>query len=386
MQSLLPQWRAHGNREPASPVRTSSPPAPSPRRGWRPLLAAAFTAAVLALTATAAFAQGIWQTLPSTPTAQRSLAGATAPCPRALHRTCVYAIGGDNIAGDLNTVQAYSPATNIWATLPSMPTARTVLAGTTAPCPHAGHSVCVYAIGGYNGTGYLNTVEAYSPATNTWATLPSLPTASSDLAAATAPCPRGNATLKGTCVYAIGGGGYPGPPRIVQAYSPATNTWATLPSLPTARTDLAAATAPCPGAGHRTCVYAIGGDNGSGVALNAVEAYSPATNTWATLPSLPTARYDLAGATAPCPGAGHRVCVYAIGGSTNSITGLNTVEAYSPATNTWATLPSLPTARYDLAGATAPCPAARDHTCVYAIDGYSGSSVLSTVEAFDVGR
>jgi hypothetical protein len=385
MKSLLLQWRAHGNREPLSPGRTDSPPARSRHRGWRPLLAAAFTAALLALTATAAFAQGVWQTLPSTPTAQRSLAGATAPCPRALHRTCVYAIGGDNVTSYLNTVQAYSPATNTWATLPSLPTARTVLAGATGPCPGALHRACVYAIGGNNG-GYLNTVQAYSPATNTWATLPSMPTARSDLAAATAPCPRGNARLKGTCVYAIGGGGYPGPPNIVQAYSPATNTWATLPSLPTARTDLAAATAPCPGTRHRTCVYAIGGDNGSGVALNAVEAYSPATNTWATLPSLPTARYDLAGATAPCPGDRHRVCVYAVGGSTNSITGLNTVEAYSPATNTWATLPSMPTARWDLAGATAPCTAARHRTCVYAIDGFNGANVLNTVEAFEVGR
>jgi hypothetical protein len=382
MKSLPPQWRAHGNREPVSPGRTSSPPAL--RRGWRPLVAAAFTAGLLALTATAAFAQGVWQTLPSTPTAHSSPAGVTAPCPHARHRTCVYVVAGDNLAGELSTVEAYSPATNTWATLPSLPTARGGLAGAAAPCPGALHRTCVYAIGGFSTAGTVNTVEAYSPATNTWATLPSLPTARSELAGTTAPCPRGHAGLAGTCVYAIGGGGSPGAGSAVTAYSPATNTWATLPSMPTARGALAAATAPCPGARHRTCVYAFGGLNGS--ALNTVQAYSPATNTWATLPSLPTARWGLAGATAPCPATRHRTCVYAMGGSINNITGMNTVEAYSPATNTWATLPSLPTARYDLVGATAPCPVGSHRTCVYALNGFNGTNPVNTVEAFDVGR
>jgi hypothetical protein len=59
MQGLLSQRRAHGNREPASGARTSSnPPARRPRRAWRPLLAAAGTTALLALTAAPAYAQG----------------------------------------------------------------------------------------------------------------------------------------------------------------------------------------------------------------------------------------------------------------------------------------------------------------------------------------
>jgi hypothetical protein len=354
----------------------------------RPLVAAAFTAGLLALTATAAFAQGVWLTLPSAPTARVKLAAATAPCPAAPHRTCVYAIGGSiGALSYVNTVEAYGPAVNTWATLPPMPTARSSLAGAAAPCPRVRHRTCVYAIGGYDLASIaLNTVEAYSPATNTWATLPPMPTARRDLAAATAPCPRHD----GLCVYAIGGSTNGGTRAVntVEAYSPATNTWATLPSLPTARLDLAAATAPCPRARNRTCVYAVGGSTNGGIsAVNTVEAYSPATNTWATLPSLPTARSSLAGAAAPCPGVRHRTCVYAIGGTTNSITSaVNTVEAYSPATNTWATLPSLPTARSYLAGSAAPCPATRNHACVYAIDGYNGNRAVSTVEAFAVGR
>jgi hypothetical protein len=132
-------------------------------------------------------------------------------------------------------------------------------------------------------------------------------------------------------------------------------------------------------------VYSIGGIV-NGTFLNTVEAYSPATNTWAALPSMPTGRNGLAGATAPCPGARYRACVYAIGGQNN--TGpLSTVEAYSPATNTWATLPSMPTARLDLAAATAPCAAAWYRTCVYALGGGTATGgALSTVEAFGVGR
>jgi hypothetical protein len=404
VHSLFSQRRAHGDREPVSGARTTgSLPAPPPRRGWRPLLAGALATAFLALAAAPADAQGAWLTVPSMPTARSALAGATAPCPTGaggLTGTCVYAIGGNN-GTYLSTAEAYSPATKTWATLPSMPTARRYLAGATAPCPTGAGGLtgtCVYAIGGRNSSGFLGTAEAYSPATKTWATLPPMPTARSALAGATAPCPTGAGGLTGTCVYAIGG--YNGAfLSTVEAYSPATNTWATLPSVATARSDLAGATAPCPtgASGLRgTCVYAIGGFNGI-FALNTVEAYSPATNVRSTLPSLPTARADLAGATARCPtGAGglKGTCVYAIGGNNGGKR--STVEAYSPAAKVWATRPSMPAARDSLAGATAPCPGALHHTCVYAIGGSSGGAFgllntaetgfLNTVETFGVER
>jgi hypothetical protein len=163
-------------------------------------------------------------------------------------------------------------------------------------------ATCVYAIGGFNGIFALNTVEAYIPAANVWATLPSLPTARADLAGATVPCPDAS----------IGG---------MYATAPyAGEQWGSLRS---------------PGYWQETCVYAIGGNNGS--EQSTVEAYIPAANGWATLPSLPTARDSLAGATAPCPGALHHTCVYAIGGSSGGAFGflnggafgfLNTVEAF----------------------------------------------------------
>ncbi|MFE4425012.1 Kelch repeat-containing protein [Streptomyces sp. NPDC056817] len=370
--------------EPVAGPRTP----PRARARWR-RLAVAVLAPLLALTPITAEAQGVWLTLPSMPTARGELAGAAAPCPKGQKGKCVYAIGGLNDSGTvLNTVEAYSQAVNAWATLPSMPTARSELAGAAAPCPKGQRNSCVYAVGGADqAANPLNTAEAYSPAVNAWATLPSMPTTRSDLAGAAAPCPKGLG-LRGTCVYAIGGFDAAVGVNTVEAYSPAVNAWATLPSMPTARADLAAA-APCPKRQKETCVYAIGGVTAGlfGTVLDTVEVYDPATNTWATLPSMPTARFFLAAASAPCPEGQKGTCVYAIGGRDKSDNKVGTVEAYSPASNTWATLSSLPTARADLAAASAPCPKGRRNTCAYAIGGRNPSNnTVGTTEAFAIER
>src|SRR5262249_26485077 len=69
-------------------------------------------------------------------------------------------------------------------------------------------------------------------------------------------------------------------------------------------------------------IYAIGGATTTGFALNTVEAYTPATNTWTTLDNLPTPRKGLAAATGP----DGRIC--AIGGSTTAGP-VGTVEAFT---------------------------------------------------------
>src|ERR1700736_235817 len=211
-------------------------------------------------------------------------------------------------------------ATGGWATLASMTAARGGLVAVTGSDGH------IYAIGGFTRTnqGEANIVEAYTPGSNTWATTAPLPTGRGCLARAAGHDGR---------IYAIGGDG----PCIdfskVEAYTPGTNSWATVASMPTSRTGLAAAT------GSDGRIYALGGQTCHGGAVSTVEAYTPATNSWATVASMPTPRSDLAAATGP---DGR---IYAIGGSADPnlcASGLNTVEVYTPTTNTWATAASMP--------------------------------------------
>ena len=112
----------------------------------------------------------------------------------------VYTMGGKgpeneqdpNDERDLGVVEAYDPSSNTWAcssgdassgcathSLAPLPTARQRLAAAL------GGDGRIYVLGGYNPTGgYLATVEAYTPASNTWSTVASLPTRRGFLAAA----------------------------------------------------------------------------------------------------------------------------------------------------------------------------------------------------------
>jgi N-acetylneuraminic acid mutarotase len=71
-------------------------------------------------------------------------------------------VGGlDNGDSILNTVERYSPASNSWEAVASMSTKRDDLGVAVLD----GH---LYAVGGFDGSSRLNTVERYSPASNSW--------------------------------------------------------------------------------------------------------------------------------------------------------------------------------------------------------------------------
>ena len=207
-------------------------------------------------------------------------------------------------------------------------------------------------MGGSSQLGTSSKMTAYTPSTNSWVQVRSLPTARYGLAAANGPDGR---------IYALGG--YTSGNQItaeVDAYTPATNRWRKVAPMPTPRAFLAAAT----GADGR--IYAIGGNgaNGEDLFLDTVEAYTPSTNTWVEVSVMPTARQALAAATGP---DGR---IYAIGGS-NSPTGLRALgitEAYTPTTNTWSELAVMPTPRYGLGAATG------TDGRIYAIGGYNPQS------------
>ncbi|MFD7260119.1 Kelch repeat-containing protein [Streptomyces sp. NPDC059874] len=261
-----------------------------------------------------------WSTLASLITPRHFLASAAAPCPAGQTGTCVYAVGGAIGSTPTTTVESYNPATNAWSTVTSMNVARLGHGAAAAPCPLGQTGTCVYAVGG-NDPG---SVEAYNPATNAWSTVsPIAPRG--ELAAAAAPCPRGQS---GICVYAVGGFAS-GVTGRVESYNPATNAWSPVASLPTPRTLLAATATSCPPGQSGVCVYAVGGAVAGSAAVRTMESYNPATNAWTTLPSMPTARSALAAAAAQCPPGSTGNCVYAIGGS-NGSTPVGALEALDP--------------------------------------------------------
>ena len=101
-----------------------------------------------------------WKSLASMPTARSLLAAVTGADGR------IYAIGGENASGRLDTVEVYDPNTNKWTKAAPMPTARNHLAATLGP------DNLIYAIGGVGGA---NIVEAYNPSTNKWTTVAPMP-------------------------------------------------------------------------------------------------------------------------------------------------------------------------------------------------------------------
>jgi hypothetical protein len=325
---------------------------------------------------TIASASSVFTTLASAPTPREALGAAGAPCPGGtIAGGCIYAEGGENAANTvLNTNQIFNTFNNTWSTGTPMPTARGELGVAAARCLAGTPGTCIYALDGHNGA-VLNTNEAYRPNTSTWSTLTPDNVARKNLGAAAAPCPGG--TIAAGCVYGIGG--YDGTNYLAtnEAFSTFNNTWITLTAMPTAREELAVVSARCPFGSSLTCVYALGGYDGS-TALSKVEVFSPKLNTWTTVASMPTARAALGAASAPCPGGTiPGGCVYAIGGDDESGTILNKVEVYSTFNNTWSTLTPDPKAREALAVAAGRC----GSTCIYAIDGGDDSVVFDTTEA-----
>ncbi|MFJ8106512.1 Kelch repeat-containing protein [Streptomyces sp. NPDC096132] len=318
-----------------------------------------------------------WTTLPSLPTARFQLGSAAAPCPRGQTGTCLYSVGGSDGSSVLNTVQSYNRTSNAWSTLPVLPTARRALAAAAAPCPAGQSGTCVYAIGGVSGSGYSRTVQSYNPATNSWTALASLGTARSYLGAAAAPCPAGQT---GTCVYAIGGFNTSGNLASVEAYNPATKSWSIVASLSAARSGQGAAAAPCPNGQGGTCVYAAGGLDPA--VSDTVESYNPATKAWSLVASLTVARDTPGVAATTCPPGQSGICVYAVGGISGT-TPLGTTESYNPASDVWTSLPSLPTPRFQAGAAALSCPPGATGNCVYIAGGDDGGGAVGTLEALD---
>lgn len=266
---------------------------------------------------------GAWSTVTSLPTPRWGLAAATGADGR------IYAIGGEDPATGgmvVGEVDAYSPATNSWAAAAPMPTPRTELAAVAGPDGR------IYALGGRNnaaeGGGALRAAEAYSPATGAWSELAPLPVPMVSPGAAVGPDGR---------VYAFA-------QRTAAAYTPATGTWAVVATLSPARMRSAAAT----GAGGRIYVFGV-----PGVPIIppwVAAAYAPASNTWGPVADVP------AGYSIEAVVAGRDGLLYAIGSRHDYWSDRLTsqLEVYDPKTNAWRVGPRLASGRIEPAGAGGP--------------------------------
>lgn len=128
--------------------------------------------------------------------------------------------------------------------------------------------------------------------------------------------------------------------KTLQVYNPASNGWTTKASMIGIRVGAFSGVI-------NGQFYVAGGTSGSGsstIGLNTVESYNPATNTWTARAPLPATRSF--GASAVVNGIW-----YVIGGDSNGSGLTGTVFAYDPATDTWTQKAPLPAPRSNAAAA-----------------------------------
>ena len=123
--------------------------------------------------------------------------------------------------------------------------------------------------GGFDGTRYLSSAEAFDPNTRQWHALPPMRTERGEHAAA----------VVGGWLLVTGGVNHRGLCRDVEAYDPDQHTWVPLPSLAVGRSQCAACVLD-----HKMLV--IGGENNSNLPLGLAEQYDPVKREWRRMPSM----------------------------------------------------------------------------------------------------
>lgn len=239
------------------------------------------------------------------------------------------------IAGGANTEQGAYPTTMLvydrdsstWTTIP-LPSNSARLQQTSCVVDSN-----LYLIGGVILVGGIlnSTSEMYmfKPSTGEWILKNPMPTDRNTPASALL---DGNIYVAGGLHVINGVPDYNGL-KTFEVYDLSTETWSTLPDMPTNRWGLSAVA-------FNGKIYILGGRS-LGVPYSSIEVYDPQMNTWTTITtsSMPTPRYQLT------------TCllnnkIYAIDGWYNSSGGpiYNNVEVYDPITDTWTTYNPMPVA------------------------------------------
>ena len=306
-------------------------------------------------------ARGVWRQLPKTPLTPRSGAVGT------WAGTEMIVVGGEASADGLmehgaaaTDGAAWNPATGSWRRIAPMPAP--LPEGAFATAVWTGNEMIIWAsrAGGTGGLGMkvagTELVLAYNPATDTWRRLPA-----SGLATREDPV----VAWTGTELVVWGGMSF----QQNAAYGdgarldPATGTWRRLPAAPVpARGSAASAWT-----GREVVLW--GGATGFSATsvVGQGAAYSPATDSWRTLPLSPLRAKSMATGV----WTGRLFLVF--GGTADSTVAVPgpTVAGYDPATNRWVTLPVAPKYPPTSWGPTGPASQRAD-----ALGVWTGSSAL----------
>lgn len=246
----------------------------------------------------------------------------------------IYLVGGFDIDSNaVSNFQVFNPMNNTWST--------------ETDFPHVRHHVnlavangMIYAMGGYEITGrtrfnLLTTMYEFNPTNHIWNIKSPMPTPRAEMSVVT----------YDDKIYAIGG--RPDNPTEAsnanEMYDPLTDTWTVLSPMPSGRRHSSAAIID-------SLIYVVGGRvQAAGQTLNveALEAYSPASDTWYILESLPENK----SATAV---AAYNGKLYVFGGEKiNQPQRLfNTVDEYDPATDSWRNINVMITPRHGTSAVT----------------------------------
>ena len=264
------------------------------------------------------YAQGTWKQLPVTPTIRTENSAA-------LLEEKIYVLGGFTPKGITARVDVWDPVLNNWGLAIPLPqglhhTTATVLNGK------------LYVIGGFE-SGFwkpVNTTYEYDPDLHRWSHKTPMPTARGALAAA---------VIDGK-IHLVGGA-HRKLFNLVntnahEVYDPTTDSWETLPPLPTPRDHLTVTAA-------NGKLFAIGGrvDVNYNNNLDVNESYDPKTRQWKKHAPLPTARSGITSQFL-------KGWIHVIGGESGEVTFVEN-EAYNPETDKWETFPPLPGGLHGLA-------------------------------------
>ncbi|KAG8225215.1 hypothetical protein J437_LFUL012690 [Ladona fulva] len=218
------------------------------------------------------------------------------------------------------------PSPQVWRYDPFLANAWTEVAPMNAPRSELGLAMLdgsIFAVGGWDGSFGLDSVERYDPSRNQWFPVAAMP---HPLASPAVVAHHGLLYVIGGSIHQEGDG-----IDLVQRYDPRCDTWHNQGSLLIPRSGAAACAI-----GHH--IYVMGGWHASTENTNKVECYDVRNNFWEYRAPMQEKRYR-PGATVV------EGDIYVLGGEGGWNMYLETIEKYSPGRDIWVPAGEMPTAR-----------------------------------------